>query len=53
MGCQEIQEPARDLESAIDRYAEKAEKTATANAANMGGHQNPEAAKATSRCSEG
>jgi hypothetical protein len=43
----------RDLESAIDEYAEKAEKTATANAANMGGHQNPEQVKAAADAARG
>jgi hypothetical protein len=43
----------RDLESAIDEYAEKAEKTATANAANMGGHQNPEQIKAQADAARG
>jgi|HubBroStandDraft_6_1064221.scaffolds.fasta_scaffold00050_127 hypothetical protein len=43
----------RDLESAIDEYAEKAEKTATANAANMGGHQNPEQIKAAADAARG
>ena len=35
----------RDLESAIDEFAERMEKLATANAGAMGGHPNPEAAK--------
>jgi len=35
----------RDLESAIDEYAEKAEKLAQNAAAGMAGHQSPEAAK--------
>jgi hypothetical protein len=35
----------RDLESAIDEYADKAEKLAQSSAANMAGHPNPEAAK--------
>lgn len=37
----------RDLESAIDEYAEKAEKQAQVAAANMGNHPNPEAIKAS------
>lgn len=36
----------RDLESAIDEYADKAEKLAQTTQANMAGHQNPEQAKA-------
>jgi hypothetical protein len=35
----------RDLESAIDEFADKMEKVAQAAASNMGGHQSPEAAK--------
>jgi hypothetical protein len=36
----------RDLESAIDEFADKSEKAAQANAANMGGHQSPDQIKA-------
>lgn len=35
----------RDLESAIDEFADKMEKLSQSNATAMGGHQNPEAAK--------
>lgn len=35
----------RDLESAIDEFAEKMEKLAQANASAMGGHQSPDAIK--------
>jgi hypothetical protein len=43
----------RDLESAIDEYAEKAEKMAQAVTSGMGGHPNPEAVKAAADAQRG